>query len=159
MSHNSLTTPKRNSNRKLLILFLIALGIALLPWFVLAQGAPIKKEKFNFDKAGENDIGYAQAVKSGNTIYISGTVAAGPMGQAVRSVYTDLEKTLKHYGATFQHVVMETVFTTDLDAFKQYIPLRKTFYKDDFPAASWIQIGRLYDPSLVLEIQIVAKVE
>jgi len=159
MSQNSLTTPKRNSNRKLLILFLIAIAIALLPWFVLAQTAVIKKETFNFDKASENDIGYNQAVKSGNTIYISGTVAEGPMDKAVQSVYSDIEKTLKHYNATFQNVVMETVFTTDLEAFKKNSALRKTFYNNDFPAASWIQIERLFTSSLVLEIQIVAKVE
>jgi 2-iminobutanoate/2-iminopropanoate deaminase len=157
MHQNSLTpAEEKKSNRRLLWWFLLALLIALLPWIVLAQDGKLKKEKFHFDEAGENDIGYAQAVKVGNTIYVSGTVSGGSMDQSVKNVYNDLLKTLKHYGADFSHVVKENVFTTDLDAFKKHASIRHTFYAKDYPSASWIQVSRLYDPSLNLEVELVA---
>ncbi|RAV99514.1 hypothetical protein DQQ10_18085 [Pseudochryseolinea flava] len=37
MSQNNLASPKRKSNRNLLILFILALAIAILPWFLLAE--------------------------------------------------------------------------------------------------------------------------
>jgi 2-iminobutanoate/2-iminopropanoate deaminase len=116
----------------------------------------LKKEKFFFDEKSENDIGYAQALKVGNTIYVSGTVGTGTMDQSVKSVYNDLLKTLEHYGAAFSNVVKENVFTTDLDAFKKFSNIRNSYYAKDFPSASWIQVQRLYDPSFNLEVEIVA---
>jgi 2-iminobutanoate/2-iminopropanoate deaminase len=144
------------NDRKYLIWFLIALLIALLPWFVLAQDTKIKKQKFNINKAIEDTIGYAQAVKVGNTLYISGSVGAGEMKNAVKNVYNVLSKTLAAYGANFQHVVKENVFTTDIEAFKKQEALRKTFYKSDFPAATWVQVDRLYLPEFILEVELIA---
>jgi enamine deaminase RidA (YjgF/YER057c/UK114 family) len=157
MPDNSFTpAEEKKSNRRLLLWFLLALLIALLPWLVLAQDNNLKKEKFFFDEKSENDIGYAQAVKVGNTIYVSGTVGSGTMDQSVESVYNDLLKTLQHYGADFSNVVKENVFTTDLDAFKKSSPIRNAYYAKDFPSASWIQVQRLYEPSFNLEVEIVA---
>jgi len=147
----------RFKNYKLLIWFLIALGIAMAPWIVLAQEKPIKKQKFNIDKAGEDGIGYAQAVRVGKTLYISGSVGAGNMENAVKTVYDELEKTLKAYNATFQHVVKENVFTTDIDAFIKQQELRKKYYNGDFPAASWVEVRRLYTPELVVEVELIAE--
>jgi 2-iminobutanoate/2-iminopropanoate deaminase len=148
-------TSTQKENRKLWIIFLIALLIALLPWILLAQD--IKKQKFNISKQGEDEIGYAQAVRVGNTLYISGSVGGGQMAKAVMDVYDELENTLKAYGADFRNVVKENVFTTDLDGFKSQIPLRKEFYQGDFPAASWVQVDRLYLPEFTLEIELIAE--
>ena len=146
-----------SKNYKLLIWLIIALGIALAPWIVLAQEKPLHKQKFNIDKTSEDGIGYAQAVKVGKTLYISGSVGSGDMDKAVKTVYDELEKTLKAYNLTFQHVVKENVFTTNIDGFIQQQELRKKYYKGDFPAASWVQVQRLYTPELVVEIELIAE--
>jgi 2-iminobutanoate/2-iminopropanoate deaminase len=75
----------------------------------------LKKDKFNIDKAGEDEIGYAQAVRVGNTIYISGSVGWGKMDEALILAYNEIDKTLKNYHATFQNVVKENLYTTALD--------------------------------------------
>jgi 2-iminobutanoate/2-iminopropanoate deaminase len=122
-----------------------------------AQETTIKKEKFNW---GRNDqdttAGYAQAVKVDNVIYISGTVAKEVSPDGIKKVYEALEKTLQYYGATFQNVVKENLYTTDIEAMKQHNAVRKTFYKGDFPAATWVQISRLYNPDARLEIELIA---
>ena len=79
------------------------------------------------------------------------------MPAAVRSVYDRLKQTLEANGLTFRDVVKENVYTTDLDAFKASKEIRKTFYADSLPAATWVQVQRLYLPSLVLEVELTAE--
>jgi len=117
----------------------------------------IKKEKFNFDKAAEYAIGYCEAIKVGNTIYISGSVGWGKMDDALKLVYDNLEKILKNYNATFENVVKENLYALALDSVIKYKDLRKLYYKNgDYPAATWVEVKRLYDPSLVVEIELIA---
>jgi 2-iminobutanoate/2-iminopropanoate deaminase len=117
----------------------------------------IEKKKFNWG-VGDQDTtaGYAQAVKVDNVLYISGTVALEVNPEGIKRVYQGLERTLKHYGATFQNVVKENLYTTDIEAMKRYNDVRKAFYKGDFPAATWVQISRLYMAEAKLEIELIA---
>lgn len=123
----------------------------------IGQDNDIKKEKFNWGRGTQDTTaGYAQAVKIDNVIYISGTVARNVTPEGIKQVYEALEKTLQHYGATFQNVVKENLYTTDIEAMKQYNQVRKAFYKGDFPAATWMQVNRLYMHDARLEIELIA---
>lgn len=133
--------------------------LALLAMAVNVNGQQnnITKEKFNWGRGTQDTTaGYAQAVKIDNIIYISGTVARDVSPEGIKRVYEALEKTLQHYGATFQNVVKENLFTTDMEAMKNYNSVRKVFYKGDFPAATWMQVNRLYMHDARLEIELIA---
>ena len=95
-------------------------------------------------------------MKVDNVIYISGTVARDVNPEGIKRVYDALEKTLKSYGATFQNVVKENLFTTDIEAMKKYNDTRKAYYKGDFPAATWVQIPGLFMADTRLEIELIA---
>lgn len=123
---------------------------------LFAQENTIKKEKFHWGKEQDTAAGYAQALKADNVLYISGTVAREVNEAGIQQVYSALEKTLKHYGLSFQNVVKENLYTTDIEAMKQYNHVRKVFYKGDFPAATWVQISRLYMADAKLEIELIA---
>ena len=112
---------------------------------------------FHKSEAVEAEIGYCQAVRSGNRLYISGTVGQGEMPAAVQSTYERLKQTLEANGLTLQNVVKENVYTTDLDAFKASKEIRKAFYGGSLPAATWVQVQRLYLPSFVLEVELIAE--
>lgn len=112
---------------------------------------------YHSDEAIEKDIGYCQAVRSGTTLHISGVAGKGEMNAAMRSVYGRLEQVLKANGLKFSDVVKETVFTTDLDSFIKNKAIRKDFYRESLPAASWIEVKRLYLPSFVLEVELTAQ--
>lgn len=120
--------------------------------------APIQKEKWHWNDPNKQDTsaGYAQAVKVGNVLYISGTVALSVNEEGVKRVYNNLERTLKQYGLTSAHVVKENLYTTDIEAMKDYNYVRKQFYKGDYPAATWVQIARLYMAEARLEIELIA---
>jgi enamine deaminase RidA (YjgF/YER057c/UK114 family) len=121
-----------------------------------AQQPNIQKQKFHWGRDQDTTAGYAQAVLVDNVLYISGTVSRDITPEGVRNLYTNLERTLKHYGATFQHVVKENLYTTDIEAMKANNHVRKNFYNGDFPAATWVQISRLYMPDAKLEIELIA---
>ena len=116
----------------------------------------IKKEKFNLNKVEEDEIGYAQAVKVGNVIYISGSVGWGKMDDGLKIAYDQINKTLKNYDASFENVVTENIYTTAIDSLIKYKDLRKIYYGNDYPAGTWVEVKRLYNPGLIVEIEIVA---
>ncbi len=132
-----------------------ALACALLATAATAQDLP--KEKFNLGP-WEDDIGYAQAVRIGNTVHVSGSVGAGAMPAALKHALDTVQQTLAHYRLDFRHVVKETIYTTDIEALKAAKEIRKAYYGTDFPAATWVQVARLYDPAHVVEIEVTAVV-
>ena len=141
--------------RKILTLIVIIQLVFLSS--LCSQQNNIQKQKFNWGRGDQDTTaGYAQAVKVDNVMYISGTAARDVTPEGIKRVYEALEKTLQHYGATFQNVVKENLYTTDMEAMKRYNDARKVFYKGDFPAATWVQIPRLYMADARLEIELIA---
>lgn len=136
------------------ILLLVAVTDALAapPSAVLP---PPKTDKLSLGP-WEDEIGYRQAVRVGNTLYVSGCVGAGPMVDGLKHAYGTLQKTLAHYGLGFQHVVKENVYTTQIEELKANGAVRREFYGQNFPAATWVQVARLFQPDHVVEVEIVA---
>ena len=135
----------------------------LLPFLFIfnnnyAQETKIKKEKWHWNNGPKQDtvIGYAQVLKVDNVLYISGAIATEISPKGITAVYNDLKASLASYGATFENVVKENLYTTDIEAVKKYNSTRKKFYNGDFPAATWVQIARLYMPTAKLEIELIA---
>jgi 2-iminobutanoate/2-iminopropanoate deaminase len=141
-------------NKCLLTLLLLTLTSKVL----VAQQNGISKEKWHWDNKLKQDTtaGYVQVIKVDNILYISGAVSTEITPAGITNVYLALERSLKSFGATFQNVVKENLYTTDIEAMKKYNSSRKTFYKKDFPAATWVQVVRLYMPEAKLEVELVA---
>jgi len=141
--------------KKYLFFVLLLAGAQLAQAQEKAAG-PIVKQKWHFGHEQDTTWGYAQVVKVDNVLYISGTVTYNLTPEGVKKLYTELEKTLQHFGAGFQHVVKENLYTLDIDAMKALNYVRKPFYKGDYPAASWVQVSRLFTPETKLEVELVA---
>ena len=139
------------------------LAIITLPTVLLCSCASVPhlqhatRSCFHRDAAAEAEVGYCHALHVGHDLYISGTVGTGPMPDAVRSTYSRLRDILAANGLTYADVVKETVYAVDLDAFIKSKDIRKQFYGDTFPAATWVQVQRLYEPSFVVEVELQAR--
>lgn len=136
------------------------LGLAITFAFLAAsQGAaqqPADAGKQRVEGVHEG-IGYASAIQIGNTIYVSGIVARGEtMEQQVTNIFAELTRVLATFGATLQDVVKETAFTRDMEALKAANPARKAAYGGHAPAATWVQIDRLYMENALVEIEFIA---
>jgi 2-iminobutanoate/2-iminopropanoate deaminase len=137
---------------------IFALLLAGLAFAAHAQNKYVGKDKWHWDEPLKQDTsaGYVQVVKVDNVLYVSGAVSLEITPEGITQVYRALEKSLASFGATFQHVVKENLYTTDIEAMKKYNGTRKAFYKGDFPAATWVQISRLFMAEAKLEVELVA---
>lgn len=115
----------------------------------------------------EKAYGYSHAVKIGDDVKISGAVsmddegnptAVGDLEQQMKNVYADLEQVLAHYGLTFDDVVVENVFTTDMAGFLELAGYRNTIYTKQFPTGSWLEVKGLALPEFAIEIELEAHV-
>lgn len=111
----------------------------------------------------EKAYGYSHAVKIGNSIKISGAVsmddqgnptAVGDIEQQMKNCYADLEKILKHFGCTFNDVVKEDIFTTDMAQMLEKSAYRAEIYKNGFPTGSWLEVKGLALPEFMVEIEL-----
>ena len=120
-------------------------------------------EYFSLRPETEKAYGYTHAVKIGNDIKISGAVsmddagnptAKGDLLQQMKNCYSDLDKVLKHYGSTFDDVVVENVFTTNMPEFLKQSTYRNSIYKKQFPTGSWLGVKELALPEFMIEIEL-----
>tara|TARA_R100001369_G_scaffold92482_1_gene137821 strand:+ start:1554 stop:2078 length:525 start_codon:yes stop_codon:yes gene_type:complete len=111
----------------------------------------------------EKAYGYSHAVKIGNEIKISGAVSMDDEGnptavddfeQQMKNCYADLEKILAHYGCTFDDVVVENIFTTNMPKFLEVAAYRAEIYKNHFPTGSWLGVKELAVPEFLIEIEL-----
>jgi enamine deaminase RidA (YjgF/YER057c/UK114 family) len=111
----------------------------------------------------EKAYGYTHAVRIGNEIKISGAVsmddeggptAKGDMAQQMKNCYSDLDKILKHYGCTFDDVVVENIFTTNMPEFLKISGYRNEIYKKHYPTGSWLGVRELALPEILIEIEL-----
>lgn len=117
---------------------------------------PVDNGCWHTDVALERQVGYCHVVRDGRHLHVSGVAAGGDMATAVASVYGQLQAILEGQGPGPAQVLKETVFTTDIDAFKLGAAPRRRFYGDRLPAASWVQVQRLCLPEIVVEVELLA---
>ena len=142
--------------RKHLLNQMLAFACMLALSACSGKPATVSKQCFHVNAEMEQSIGYCSAVRSGNQLQVSGVTASGEMSAATTAVYQRLERVLKSHGLSFANVIKENVYTTKLDDFIATAPIRKTFYGNEFPAATWVQVDRLFMPSMVLEVELIA---
>ncbi len=82
--------------------------------------------------------------------------APGNLKQQMVNCYADLDKVLKHYGYTWDDVVVENILTTNMAEFEKQAGYRNTIYKKQFPAGSWFGVRELALPGQLIEIELEA---
>ncbi|HEX2955096.1 MAG TPA: Rid family hydrolase [Bacillota bacterium] len=149
--------------RRFLVVLLL-ISFMALPIFAADNG----KEIYQRYPMVEEQLGYSQAVKVGSILYISGTVGVDAYGKfpadmksQLEFAYRNIGLTLKEFKAGFGDVVMERIYTTDIAALSrdENLAVRKAFYNGDYPAATWVEVKRLYGPSAMVEIEVTAQLK
>lgn len=124
-----------------------------------------QKETLGLGMPWEDDYGYAQAVKYGDMVWISGQVGhddkgvlATGMEAQMKQAYVNIEKLLSRFDMTMDNVVEEVVYVLDMaSAFEARKKNKASFYPDPKTVASTIVVvGGLALPDQLIEIKIVA---
>ena len=82
--------------------------------------------------------------------------AAGNLDQQMKNCYGDLDKILQHYGYTFDDVVAENVYTTNMAEFIKVSVYRNSIYKKQFPTGTWLEVKGLALQGQLIEIDMEA---
>ncbi len=142
-----------------------ALLLLVLPVGVLLSGcgATPTRESFKLRPQVEDAYGYTHAIRVGHRISVSGAVsmdesgmptAVGDLEQQMRNCYADLRAVLEHFGCTFEDVVAENIFTTDMAGLLKVSEYRREIYGGRFPAGTWLEVKGLALPEFMIEIEL-----
>ena len=75
----------------------------------------------------------------------------------MKNACADLDTVLKHYGCTFDDVIGEDVFTTNMAEFLEVASYRSTISTKHFPTGTWVEVKGLALPEFMIEIELEAR--
>ena len=125
------------------------------------------RQRYSSGTKWEPIVGYSRAMRVGNRIYVTGTTATDEEGrivgagdayaQAIQAL-KNIEKALNHLGAKMEHVVRTRMFVTDISRWEEYGRAHGEFFRDILPTTSMIEVSKLIDPQMIIEIEADAEI-
>ena len=113
----------------------------------------------------EDIVGYSRAVRIGNIIEVTGTVAVDENSRLVgkndayaqtKFIIEKIEKVLQRAGATLKDVVRTRMFVTDISRWEEYGKAHGEFFTEIKPCTSMIEVKGLIAPEYLVEIEATA---
>ena len=110
---------------------------------------------------------YSQAVRAGSMVFCAGQIPLDPktaqivpgdIGEQTRRVLDNITAVLKADGLTFEHIVKTTIFLTDLGDFQTVNEIYGSYFKQQPPARSTVQVSALPKGARI-EIEAIAMVD
>ncbi|HEU4789921.1 MAG TPA: RidA family protein [Flavobacterium sp.] len=124
----------------------------------------MKRENILTGSPWEDKMGYCRAVRIGNIIEVSGTVAIVD-GEKVKAddayaqtlnILERVEKVLEDLKVGMKDVIRTRIFTTDVSTFEEVAKAHATFFKDVKPTTGFYGINQLVAPEYLVEIEFTA---
>ena len=104
------------------------------------------------------EVGYSEAVRVGNTLWVSGQVGFDAEGVTAQSrlAFENLERVLTEAGSSLDDIVELTSYHLSEEGFVEFMAVKSEFIKAPYPAWTAIEVNSLLEPSLLVEVKAVA---
>ena len=124
-------------------------------------------EPVYIDKPWVKKVAFAQGITvEGKLLFSSGITAratdgsvigVGNMRKQIETCFANLGDLLSATGANFGDVIKYTMYTTDIDAFREHTDLYRGYFID-YPASTLDEVSKLAHPDMAVEIEAVAQI-
>jgi enamine deaminase RidA (YjgF/YER057c/UK114 family) len=127
----------------------------------------IMRQKISSGSPWEDIVGYSRAIRVGNIVEIAGTTAMdgdeligkGDMYKQTIFIFKKIEKALAEAGATLSDVVRTRMFVTDISQWEEVGKAHGEFFKIIKPVATMLEVSRLINDDLLIEIEVTAIID
>jgi enamine deaminase RidA (YjgF/YER057c/UK114 family) len=121
-----------------------------------------EKRHYHSGTKWESIVGYSRAIRVGNRIFVTGTTATDENGQIVGvgdayaqtvQILRNIERALEALDASLKDVVRTRMFVTDISLWQEYGRAHGEFFREIKPCTTMVEVSRLIDDRMLIEIE------